>query len=292
MTYSQEFLTYVNGRVMPYSQALPELQRINMRSAGGYYDSARTFGGQPFRLRRHLERLFSGLAYSNIDPGITIDDLETASRGIVEANLTLLEGGRGDMVVTQTITMASPISADDLPSVDIAVYCTPLEFNSFARSYVDGVRLYTPVTYPRPPEGEGGDGKRGSTQTLALMINDNGFITECQGANFMFVVDGRIKLPDRRNVLPGVSMHTVLELAGTLGIGVDEGLYSPSLIYGADEAFVSSTRYCMLPVATLNGFRVGRSTPGQVTERLLSAWKDMVGMDFVQQALSLLSWDE
>ncbi|CAI8012775.1 hypothetical protein GBAR_LOCUS8163 [Geodia barretti] len=189
--------------------------------------------------------------YSNIDPGITIDDLETASRGIVEANLTLLEGGRGDMVVTQTITMASPISADDLPSVDIAVYCTPLEFNSFARSYVDGVRLYTPVTYPRPPEAEGGDGKRGSTQTLALMVNDNGFITECQGANFMFVVDGRIKLPDRRNVLPGVSMHTVLELAGTLGIGVDEGLYSPSLIYGADEAFVSSTRYCMLPVATL-----------------------------------------
>ena len=292
MTYSQEFLTYVNGRVMPYSQALPELQRINMRSAGGYYDSARTFGGQPFRLRRHLERLFSGLAYSNIDPGITIGDLETASRGIVEANLTLLEGGRGDRVVTQTITMASPISADDLPSVDIAVYCTPLEFNSFARSYIDGVRLYTPVTYPRPPEAEGGDGKRGSTQTLALMVNDNGFITECQGANFMFVVDGRIKLPDRRNVLPGVSMHTVLELAGTLGIGVDEGLYSPSLIYGADEAFVSSTRYCMLPVATLNGFRVGRSTPGQVTERLLSAWKDMVGMDFVQQALSLLSWDE
>ena len=196
------------------------------------------------------------------------------------------------MVVTQTITMARPISADDLPSVDIAVYCTPLEFGSFARSYVDGVRLYTPITYPRPAEAEGGDGKRGSTQTLALMVNDNGFITECQGANFMFVVDGRIKLPDRRNVLPGVSMHTVLELAGALGIGVDEGLYSPSLIYGADEAFVSSTRYCMLPVATLNGFRVGRSTPGEITERLTSAWKDMVGMDFVQQALSLLSRDE
>ena len=40
MTNSGEFLTYVNGRVMPYPQALPELQRINMRSAGGYYDSA------------------------------------------------------------------------------------------------------------------------------------------------------------------------------------------------------------------------------------------------------------
>ena len=292
MTNSGEFLTYVNGRVMPYSQALPELQRINMRSAGGYYDSARTFAGRPFRLRRHLERLFSGLAYSNIDPGITIDDLETTSRGLIEANFTLFEGGLGDMVVTQTITIARPLSADDLPSVDVAIYCTPMEFSGFARSYVEGVRLYTPITYPRPPDADGGDGKRGSTQTLALMVNDGGYITECQGANFMFVVDGRIKLPDRRNVLPGVSMHTVLELAAVLDIGVDEGLYSPSLIYDADEAFVSSTRYCMLPVATLNGYRVGASTPGKVTERLTSAWKDMVGMDFVRQALATLSQEE
>ena len=288
MTDQREFLTYVNGRVMPYSDALPELQRINARSAGGYYDSARTFGGRPFQLRRHLERLFSGLRYSSIDPGITIDDLEKTSRGIVEANFTLMEGGLGDMVVTQTITVTRPIAADDVPSVDIAIYCTPLDFSGFARSYVDGVRLYTPHTYPKPNEAVG-DGKSGSTQTLALMVNEGGYITECQGANFMFVVDGRIKLPDRRNVLPGVSMHTVLELAGVLGIGVDEGLFSPSLIYSADEAFVSSTRYCMLPVATLNGYRFGAATPGSVTSRLTLAWKEMVGMDFVQQALDSIS---
>lgn len=292
MTHSQEFLTYVNGRVMPYSQALPELQRINMRSAGGYYDSARTFGGRPFQLRRHLERLFSGLRFSNIDPGITIDDLETTSRGLIDANFSLIEDRGGDMVVTQTITVTRPVSADDLPSVDIAIYCTPLEFSGFARSYVDGVRLYTPITYPEPQDAGAGDGKSGSAQTLALMVNEGGFITECQGANFMFVVDGRIKLPDRRNVLPGVSMHTVLELAAVLGIGVDEGLYSPSLIYDADEAFVSSTRYCMLPVATLNGYRFGVDTPGSVTNRLTSAWKEMVGMDFVQQALNSLSENE
>ena len=120
------------------------------------------------------------------------------------------------------------------------------------------------------------------------MVNEGGFITECQGANFMFVADGRLKLPDRRNVLPGVSMHTVLELASVLNIEVDEGLYSPSLVYDADEAFVSSTRYCMLPVASLNGYTIGRSTPGPVTQRLLAGWKQMVGMDFVAQALKAI----
>ena len=77
MTSSQrDFLAYINGRVMPYSEAAPILQRINARSAGGYYDTARTFGGKTFRLRQHLERLFNGLTYSNIDTGLSIEDME------------------------------------------------------------------------------------------------------------------------------------------------------------------------------------------------------------------------
>ena len=121
---TDDFLTYINGRLMPHSQALPELQRVNTRAAGGYYDSARTFGGSPFRLRQHLERLFSGLTYSNIDPGITVDDLERTSLGLIEANTSLMDEGLADMVVTQTVTVARPRSADDLPSVDVAIYCT------------------------------------------------------------------------------------------------------------------------------------------------------------------------
>ena len=283
MTNSQQFLTYVNGRLMPHSQALPLLRRVNERAVGGYYDSARTFGGRPFRLRRHLERLFGGLAYSRIDPGITIDDMERASLGVVAANLELLGPGPADMVVTQTVTITRPESADDLPGVDVAIYCVPLDFAAFARGYADGVRLFTPTTHPMPAGV--GDGKTGSALTLALMVNRAGHITECQGANFMFVMDGTIMLPDRRNVLPGVSMGTILELATAMGIPVAEGLFSPSLIYAADEAFVSSTRYCMLPVASLNDRRIGRAVPGPVTESILTAWKDMVGMDFVEQAL-------
>ena len=285
MNYKPEFLTYVNGRIMPHSEALPILQRISGRSSGGYYDSARTFGGAPFKLRQHIERLYNGLIYSRIDPGISVEDLVTASLGLVEANRTLLDLDREELVVTQTVTVRQPDSADDLPTVDVAIYCGRLDFSPFARSYVDGVRIYTPTTYPEPPAGATSDGKGGGAQVFPLMTNSNGFITECRGANFMFVEDGRIKLPDRRNVLPGVSMQTVLELAARLGLGVDEGLYSPARVYAAVEAFVSSTRYCLLPVATVNGFQIGDSIPGPVSSALLEAWKELVGVDFVDKAL-------
>jgi branched-chain amino acid aminotransferase len=124
------------------------------------------------------------------------------------------------------------------------------------------------------------------------MTSREGTITECKGANFMFVQGGRIKLPDRSNVLPGVSMYTVLELAETIGAPVDEGDYSPYDVYMADEAFISSTRYCMLPVATINGYPVGEALPGLLTSRFLDAWRETVGADFVRQALDHLPPEE
>ena len=290
MTSNQkDFLTFINGRVMPYSEAIPVLRRINARSAGGYYDTARTFGGRPFKLRQHLERLFNGLAYSKIDTGLSISDLETISTGLVETNHSLMEGRGGELTVTQTVTISRPDSADDLPGVDIAIYCEPLDVSGFARSYVEGVQIYTPNTYPEPRGQPSGDGKSGAVQILPLMSNARGHITECRGANFMFVLDGRIKLPDRSNVLPGVSMQTVLEIADYLGIAVDEGLYSQRELYDADEAFVSSTRYCLLPVAAINGFPLGYSVPGEVTNKITSRWKELVGVDFVQRTLDSLS---
>ncbi|MCY4652186.1 MAG: aminotransferase class IV [Dehalococcoidia bacterium] len=290
MTSGQrDFLAYINGRVVPYSEAAPILQRINARSAGGYYDTARTFGGKTFRLRQHIERLFNGLTYSNIDTGLSIEDMETISIGLVGTNHSLIEGENHEMTVTQTVTVSRPEAADDLPGVDVAIYCSLLDVSAFARSYVEGVRIYTPNTYPEPQGQSAGDGKTGAVQVLPLMSNARGHITECRGANFMFVSDGRIKLPDRSNVLPGVSMHTVLEIADYLGIGVDEGLYNQRELYDADEAFVSSTRYCLLPVASINGYPLGDSVPGSLTESLLSRWKEIVGVDFVERALDSLS---
>ena len=288
-TNQKDFLAYINGRVMPHSEAIPALRRINARSAGGYYDTARTFGGRPFKLRQHLERLFNGLAYSKIDTGLAISDLETISTGLVETNHSLMEGRGREMTVTQMVTISRPDSADDLPGVDIAIYCEPLDVSGFARSYVEGVHIYTPNTYPEPGGQPAGDGKSGTVQILPLMSNMQGHITECRGANFMFVSDGRIKLPDRSNVLPGVSMQTVLEIADFLGIAVDEGLYGQRELYDANEAFVSSTRYCLLPVASINGYPLGDSVPGEVTNKITSRWKEIVGVDFVQRTLDSLS---
>ena len=172
--------------------------------------------------------------------------------------------------------------------INIVVYCQPLDSTQFAQSYIRGVRIITPDTYGVPPLEGPQEQKENIPQTFQLMSKADGSITECQGANFMFVKDKRIKLPNRQNVLPGVSMQTALELAESLNIPIDEGSYVQRDLYSADEAFISSTRFCILPVATINGMKLGGYVPGTVTTALLDSWRSKVGIDFVHQALSQL----
>ena len=291
MNAAAEFVAYVNGAVMLQSRAVEMMQSMSLGAAGGFYDSERTFGGRVFKLRRHLERLYRGLEYSGMDPGVTIDEMAAATLGLVDANMPLLAPG-GDMSVTQIVSPApagDPVGAlggpPDGTAFNVVIHCQPIDFSEFARGYVNGVRIETPATY-RAPQTPG-------QRTYQLMADAEGSITECTGANFMFVSGGRIKLPDRRNVLPGVSMATVLELAAELGIPVDEGEYATCDVYAASEAFVTSTRICLQPVAAVNGLRFGPSTgsgrtalPGPVAGRILERWKEAVGLDFVEQALS------
>lgn len=276
---------YFNGEVMPLQDAARAMREAGLESAGGFYDVERTFGGNLYRLGDHLDRLYRGLEYTGIDPGLARDEMERLTRGLVKDNIGRIEAGR-DFLVTQVVSVG-PASGEvdggeDGPPhrVNVAIYCQILDPLPFALSYGYGVRIVTPTTYAVPPTAA-----PRRQLTFPLMNDAEGNITECQGGNFMFARGGRVKLPDRSGVLPGVSMKAVLELADGLGIDVDEGDYCVADVYLADEAFVSSTRFCLLPVATVNGLGIGTELPGPITRRILDAWVDEAGFDFVSQAL-------
>ena len=287
MTGPAQYVTYLNGDVMPHRDAMAALQDSNLGSAGGFYDHERTFDGRVFKLRQHLERLYRGLAATNIDPGVSLDEMEAITASILESNLPLLREG-DEFEVTQVVSVIPTESPEEKPGVNVVVYCQPLNFTSFAVGYVKGVRVVTPSTYAVPAQGPRSGATAEEQKVMPLMTSREGSITECRGGNFMLVRDGRIKLPDRSNVLPGVSMETVLELADALEIAVDEGDYSIYDVYMANEVFVSATTYCVQPVDTINGFSLGGELPGPVTGRMMDAWREMIGVDFVQQAIDHL----
>ena len=107
-----------------------------------------------------------------------------------------------------------------------------------------------------------------------------------------FVSDGKLFTPGARTVLGGVTRKVVFELAAKLGIDVVEGDFTPFDMYNADEAFLSGTSGSITPVRDLNGKKIGNSMPGPVTLRLIGAWNDLVGYDYVAQAIRHLGDNE
>jgi branched-chain amino acid aminotransferase len=121
-----------------------------------------------------------------------------------------------------------------------------------------------------------------------VLLDIHGNIAENKGGNFFIFADGMLKTPVTSNVLAGISRATVLELAADLGIPARECDIQPYDVYTADEAFFTSTPYCIMPATRFNGLPVGDGQVGPVARRLLAAWSERVGVDIVAQGLNQL----
>ena len=118
-----------------------------------------------------------------------------------------------------------------------------------------------------------------------LLLDKDGNLTEGSGYNVFVVSDGVVRTPTDRALLAGISRSMVLDLAGQLDIPAYEEDLQPYDAYTADEAFFSSTPFSVLPVTQVDRREIGDGRPGPITQQLLAAWSEAVGIDIVDQAL-------
>ena len=119
----------------------------------------------------------------------------------------------------------------------------------------------------------------------ALMRDEQGFVTETTTANIVLVEGGsRLVTPPRHKILPGISLAALGDLAGKLGVALEERDLRPEDLLSADEVFMTATSNCLLPVVQLNGQPIASGKPGAMYRRLLAAWGSEVGLDIAAQA--------
>jgi branched-chain amino acid aminotransferase len=295
-------ICYVNGSFVPASEAKVSIYDSGFTSGDGVYDVTRTFGHQPFKLDQHIARLFRSLRYTHIDCGMTPEEVMKVSLAVFERNVHLLDR-EDDCMLWQVISRGNArLNKPPVPAT-VVLFCVPMSFETYASDYLYGRKLMTPSTRRTPPQSLEAKSKitnrmnhsmavyeaqQVDPQCWPLMLDIDGNIAETQTGNFFFVSGGKLCTSTDRNVLGGITRTAVIALARKLGITVVEDNFTPYDVYTADEAFISSTPWCMLPVKSLNGTTVGKAVPGPMTLRLIKAWSEMVGLDIVGQALAHL----
>ena len=296
-------VAYVNGEIVPEVEAKVSYNDVGFLYGDAVFDTTRTFGGKIFRLQQHLDRFFQSLKYMRIDPLMTQDEMSDITMEVLERNLPLL-GDNDDYWVSQRVSRGVRQDLGGLSNPTVVIETFPLPLKQRASLYKDGLQLVTPSVRRTPPVSQSPrakvhnyinivqadlEVKSQNPNASALMLDINGNLCEGMGANLFLVKDGEIFTPHEQYILAGISRQVTIDLANELGINVKEKNLDLYDAYTADEIFVTSTSYCICPVASVNGSKPdNQDVPGPVTKRLMDAYSGMVGIDIVGQYLAHL----
>lgn len=109
-----------------------------------------------------------------------------------------------------------------------------------------------------------------------LMLNTEGYVAEATGDNIFIVKDDNlITPPPYAGILEGITRNTVIDLARGMGISVEEKLFTLFDVYIADECFLTGTAAEVIPVVQLDGRTIGTGQPGEMTKRLIEAFRTL-----------------
>ena len=296
-------VVYFNGEFIPEIEARISIFDCALMFGDMVFEVTRTFNLKPFRLREHLDRLFASMHYAEIECGLTIEEMEAATHTTIERNLPALDGL--DVQIMHDVTRgALPfytgiVKEGTAPIVSINVFPLVRHARSIAEKYENGAHLVitpqqsVPSRYIDPKAKNRSriyyklaelQATRMEQGAMPLLTDEHGFITEGSGSNFFVARHGEILTPKPNDILRGVSRRACIELAGKLGIPVMETDIEPYDVREADEAWITSTPFSMIPVTRFNFQAVGDGKPGSIYRRLLTAWGDEVGVDIAGQA--------
>ena len=303
-------VVYFNGELVAEAEARLSIYDSALMFGDMVFEMTRSFNQQQFKLREHLDRLYASMKAVCLPAPITIDEMEQAVYRTIDANReafladdeqrVMIDVSRGLLSIYEGI-----VGVGSGPNVIIAVFPLGWTVAGMGKLFEEGINAVIPSQRAIPASLIDPKVKNRSRlhylmanvevsryqgeNNWALLLDPDGLIAEGTGDNFFIVRDGTIVTPEGRNILRGISRGYVLEeLAPQLGLRTLETNIEPYDVLTADEAFMTGTPFCLLPVCRLNGEPIGAGRVGPVSRQLLDGWSHNVGVDIVAQ---IQRWD-
>ena len=302
-------VVWFNGELIPESEAKISIYDSALMFGDMVFEMTRSFNKEQFRLREHLERLYASVKYVRIPLEMSIDEMEKHINETIEANEPLfaaddehrimIDISRGILSIYQGI-----VGTHKGPNVVIADFPLRWTVAGMGKLFDVGINAVIPSQRAIPAQLLEPKVKNRSRihylmanievsnyqgeNNWALLLDPDGFVAEGTGDNFFIVKENVIITPEPRNILRGVSRFYIFELAQKLGMTCIEKNIEPYDVINADEAFMTGTPFCILPVSSLNSIRIGHCPMGKITRQLLDTWSCEVGVDIMGQ---IKKWD-
>jgi branched-chain amino acid aminotransferase len=277
------FIWY-DGKMVAWGDANLHVLSHGLHYGSCVFEGERAYGGRIFKSKEHSERLHRSANILDFEIPYSVADIDAAKQlvleknGLTDAYLRPVAWRGSEMmgVSAQTNTIHLAIACWQWPSyfdpaerlrgirIDLAEYRRPDPKTAPALAKAAGLYMICTISKHRAERKGYAD---------AMMLDWEGRVSECTGANMFFIKDGKIHTPTADCFLDGITRQTVIELAKRRGIEVIERRIMPDELSGFTECFITGTAAEVTPVSEIADWKF---TPGAICKQMMDDYESEV----------------
>lgn len=286
---------YINGQFVDKDNAKISVFDHGFLYGDGAFEGIRSYNCVIYKLKEHIDRLMESLHTLMIELPISKQDLTKAVMQTLKVNK--LKDAYIRLIVTRGVGDLGLDPRKCKGSACIVIITDKITLYP-AELYQKGMEIITVPTVKNHPEALNPELK--SLNYLnnilakieatnvgyneAIMLDPNGYVTECTGDNIFIVKDGVLSTPTHGR-LRGITRQSVIELAQKNKIPVQERFFTRHEVFNAHECFLTGTAAEIIPVVKLDGRAIGDGKPGAMTLKLMNWFKDKTRKDGVRYSI-------
>src|SRR6266540_3470810 len=275
---------YIDGKYYDGKNAKISVFDHGLLYGDGIFEGIRAYNGRVFKLKEHIDRLFCSAKAILLDVPMSHEAIMQATVEVCRRNK--IRDGYIRLVVTRGAgTLGLNPNRCRNPSVIIIA---------------DKIQLYPPELYEKglavitvPTTRNLHSALNPAIKSLnylnnilakieannagceeAVMLNAEGFVSECTGDNIFIVKAGQMLTPPlSAGALYGITRSVVIELAREDGLTVAEPSLTRYDLFNADECFLTGTGAELIPIVKIDARVIGTGKPGPLTRKLVDKYR-------------------
>ncbi len=275
-------LVYLNGKTINADEARVSVFDRGFLLGDGLFETMRSYGGEIFRLEDHLQRLARSRAELNLAQDDE-EDLGKAAQALMEKNgcpdarirITVSRGMHGgSMGIPKAGRPTALVTAEPLPASFLEGEVKTIRAASTSIRSSDNNPIFKHKTLNRLPHMIARQEAEQKGADEAMLLDEKGNVAAMTTGNIFVVQYGQLFTPpDAAPILCGVTRKVVLELALGMGLKIRRDFFSPIMLAGAEEAFMTNSVVEIAPIQSVDGNPVGSGRIGPVTSKIIEKYK-------------------
>ena len=274
-----EILIWLNGKLVPKSQATVSVFDHGLLYGNGVFEGIRIYSGKIFELKAHIVRLYESAKALRLDIPMPIEQMIAATQETVKANnlsdgyiRLLITRGVGDLGLDPFVCKKPSVI---IIAADIELYPQEL-YEKGLKVISSSVMRNHPLTVP--PQVKSLNYINNIMAKIeaidagvleAIMYNHQGYVAEATGDNVFIIKNEQIFTPPvQAGSLDGITRAVTIKIAKEMGYEIVEKNLTKFDLYTSDEFFLTGTAAEIIGVVDIDGRKIGDGKPGEITKKL------------------------